>query len=90
MVGAPIGAETPCRFTVSSRAAALDRDASVTARGTEELIEAGYQTQIVPWLAVQPDFQYIVNPGAGVPDPDDPTHNLRNEFVAGVRDVTTF
>ncbi len=75
---------------VSSRAAGLDRDAGVTARGTEELIEVTYQAQVVPWLAVQPDVQYIVNPGAGVSDPDDPTHNLRNEFVAGVRAVTTF
>ena len=75
---------------VSSRAAGLDRDAGVTARGTEELIELTYQAQIIPWLAVQPDFQYIVHPGGGVADPDDPAHNLRNEFVAGVRAVTTF
>jgi porin len=75
---------------VSSRVAGLDRDQGITAQGTEELIEATYQAQATPWLVLQPDFQYIVNPGAGVPDPIDPTHDLHNEFVAGIRVVTTF
>lgn len=75
---------------VSNRAADLDRDQGVTARGTEELIEVTYQVQATPWLILQPDFQYIVNPGAGIPDPNDPAHNLRNEFVAGIRVITSF
>jgi porin len=75
---------------VSSRVAGLTRDQGITAQGTEELIEATYQAQATPWLVLQPDFQYIVNPGAGVPDPIDPTHDLHNEFVAGIRVVTTF
>jgi porin len=75
---------------VSNRVADLDRDQGITAQGTEELIEATYQAQATPWLVLQPDFQYIVNPGAGVPEPIDPTHDLRNEFVAGIRAVTTF
>jgi porin len=75
---------------VSNRAADLDRDQGITAQGTEELIEVTYQAQATPWLILQPDFQYIVNPGAGVPDPNDPAHNLRNEFVAGIRAITTF
>jgi porin len=75
---------------VSSRVAGLTRDQGITAQGTEELIEATYQAQATPWLVLQPDFQYIVNPGAGVPDPIDPTHDLHNEFVAGIRAVTTF
>ncbi len=75
---------------VSSRAAALDRDGGATARSTEELFELTYQAQATPWLVVQPDMQFIVNPGAGVQDPDDPTHNLRDEFVGGARFVVTF
>jgi porin len=81
---------------VSSRAADLDRDtAFFTAtpfpvRGTEELIELTYQAQVTPWLQLQPDLQYVINPGAGVQDPDDPTRNLSNAFVAGVRAITTF
>jgi porin len=75
---------------VSSRTAGFDSDSGAPRQTTEELIEFTYQAQVVPWLVVQPDFQYIVNPGAGVPDPNDPTQNLHNEFVAGVRVVTTF
>ncbi|MGP8026839.1 MAG: carbohydrate porin [Acidocella sp.] len=43
-----------------------------------------------PWLAVQPDIQYIISPGGGIQDPNDPNHKLRNELVAGIRAVTTF
>jgi porin len=75
---------------VSSRAGDLDRDSGVTARGTEELIELTYQAQATLWLTIQPDFQYVVNPGAGVQDPADPTHNLRNEFVFGARANVSF
>ncbi len=75
---------------VSSRVADLDRASGVAPRGTEELFELTYQAQLVPWLVVQPDMQYIVNPGGGVQDPNNPTHNLRNEFVAGMRVITTF
>jgi porin len=75
---------------VSGRAAGLDRDGGVTARGTEELIELTYQAQVISWLTLQPDIQYVVNPGAGVQDPADPTHNLRNEFVFGARTNVTF
>jgi porin len=81
---------------VSGQAAGLDRDTGFftgtpyPVRGTEELIELTYQAQVTPWLQLQPDLQYVVNPSAGVQDPDDPTHLLRNEFVAGIRAITTF
>jgi porin len=75
---------------VSSRVADLDRDAGVTARGTEELFELTYQAQVKPWLTLQPDLQYIVNPGAGIPDPNNLSQNLSNELVVGVRSVVTF
>jgi hypothetical protein len=35
-------------------------------------------------------MQFIVNPGGGIPDPNDPTHNLRDEFIAGMRAIVTF
>ena len=75
---------------VSSRASGLDQDSGVPRRTTEELFELTYAAQVVPWLVVQPDIQYIINPGAGVQDPNDPTHNIRNELVIGARMVTTF
>lgn len=75
---------------VSDRTADADRAAGLPAQGTEELIELTYQAQVTPWLTMQPDAQYIVNPGAGVPDPNNPVHNLRNEFVAGMRVIVMF
>jgi carbohydrate-selective porin OprB len=75
---------------VSSRAAEADRDGGLPAQGAEELIELAYQAQVVPWLILQPDMQFVINPGAGVQNPNDPTHNLRDEFVAGVRAIVTF
>ena len=75
---------------VSSQAAALDQDSGAPAQTTEELIELTYQAQVTGWLVVQPDLQYVINPGGGVPDPNDPIHTLRNEFIAGARAVVTF
>lgn len=81
---------------VSSGAAAYDRAlgfATGTAypvRGVETLIEITYQFQLAPWWLIQPDVQYVVNPGGGVPDHADPTRRLRNELVVGVRTAVTF
>ena len=76
---------------VSGRVADLDRAEAlysggfVPVRGTETLIELTYQAQVTPWLQIQPDAQFIVNPGGGVTNPDDPTTRLHNEVVVGVR-----
>lgn len=51
-------------------------DASTTA------FELTYSDNLTPWLAVQPDVQYIVNPGA------DPM--LKNALVAGARFTAKF
>lgn len=40
-----------------------------TATSTEVNVELSYRAQITPWLAIQPDIQYIANPGT------DPTLN---------------
>jgi porin len=76
---------------VSNRASALDRDTQfftgvyTPVRGGETYVEVTYQLQLTPWLQLQPDFQYVFNPGAGVVNPNDPTERLRNEAVFGVR-----
>jgi porin len=75
---------------VSSRAAGLDRDQGVAPRGFETLFELTYQAQVTPWLQVQPDVQFVVNPGGGVADPDAGGGRLRNELVVGARAVTSF
>ncbi|HYP64689.1 MAG TPA: carbohydrate porin [Acidocella sp.] len=75
---------------VSSRAADLDEASGAPRRGTEELFELTYQAQVFPWLVAQPDIQYVIDPGAGALNPNDPTRKLDNELVIGARVVTTF
>jgi porin len=43
----------------------------------ETAVELTYRAQVTPWLAVQPDVQYVINPGA------DPA--LKNALVVGLR-----
>jgi len=81
---------------VSARAAALDRDAAffsgtpVPARNTEKFVELTYQFQIAPWWQVQPDFQYVFNPGGGILNPNTIAVRLHDEAVIGVRTAITF
>lgn len=75
---------------VSRRAAALDRDSGLPGRTSERLVELTYQAQVTPWLVIQPDVQYVFNPGAGVRNPSNPSQRLKNELVAGVRATLTF
>lgn len=48
----------------------------------ETVIELSYQASINDWLTVQPDFQYIFNPGA--------VHGTRDAVVAGLRFSLSF
>jgi porin len=75
---------------VSRRAAGLDQDDGLPQSGIEMLVELTYQAQVTPWLQLQPDIQYVIHPGAGLLDPEDGTRLLANEFVAGLRAITTF
>jgi porin len=54
-------------------------------QGSETYVEATYQYQVRPWLQLQPDIQYVFNPGAGLVNPNAPTERIQNEFVLGVR-----
>ena len=38
-----------------------------------------YQYQVTPWWQLQPDFQYVFNPGAGVANPNIPGSGSKNE-----------
>jgi porin len=81
---------------VSPAAAALDKDEAfftgqpVPVRGTESFIEVTYQAQLTPWWQVQPDLQYIINPGGGLLNPTDPTKQIGNELVLGLSTMITF
>lgn len=81
---------------VSGAAAALDRDEAfftglpVPVRSVEQLIEITYQIQATGWWVVQPDLQFIFNPGAGIANPSDPARRVGNGIVAGVQTKITF
>ena len=60
---------------VGDHASALDQDtgrfsgSAFPARSAEHFIEATYQYQVAPWWQLQPDFQYVINPGGGIQNP---------------------
>lgn len=55
----------------------------------EPIIEATYRARLTQWLKVQPDLQYVINPGAGIPTPQNPAP-LKNALVVGVRVTVNF
>ena len=57
----------------------------------ETIIEATYLYQAAPWWIIQPDIQYVFNPGASLP-PQDPgiTTISKNALVIGVRTKIDF
>jgi porin len=70
--------------------AALEPGVFIPVRHNETVIEATYQYQATPSLEIQPDFQYVFNPGAGVANPNDPTEKVKDEAVLGVRATIAF
>ena len=81
---------------VSGADSALDQDfahytnSNYPVRSVETFFEATYQFQIAPWWQVQPDFQYFLRPGGGIPNPLQPNKLIGNEAVFGLRTVVTF
>jgi porin len=58
-------------------------------QSNETVIEATYLYQATPWLAVQPDLQVVVNPGAGIPSAAS-SKPLKNAVITGVRATIIF
>jgi porin len=56
-------------------------------RNGEAYVELTYQYTVFPWLQLQPDFQYVFNPGAGVANPTMPFQRIQNEAVIGLRTI---
>lgn len=59
-------------------------------RSSETFVETFYQIQLAPWWQLQPDFQYIFNPGGGIVNPLQPTQLVHDEAVFGVRTTISF
>ena len=59
-------------------------------RSGETLLEATYRFQLTPWWQLQPDFQYVFNPGGGAPSLSTPTRRVGDAAVLGLRTAITF
>ncbi len=59
-------------------------------QSSEMVLEVTYKAPITPWLMLQPDFQYIIRPGGGIPNPNNPPTAIGNAAVFGLRSVVTF
>jgi porin len=86
---------------VSSAATSYDRDVAAynqtvqpsgyyPVRSSETYVEGTYQYQMRPWWQVQPDIQYVFNPGGGIANPDAPGSRVQNELIIGVRTNVLF
>lgn len=80
---------------ISPRAVRLDQDyqaltqSGATVGNHEALLEVTYQMQAAPWWTVQPDLQYILQPGGGR-DSFDPSRRVSTALVIGLRSMITF
>jgi porin len=59
-------------------------------QSAEGLLELTYQAQLAPWWVVQPDFQYVFNPGGGILNPNGSGRVVGSAAVFGLRTVVTF
>ncbi len=75
---------------ISADAAAADRAAGLPIVRSEEVVfELSYQAQLAPWWIIQPDLQYIVNPGGHTAGPN-PAVAIKNAAIIGVRSTIKF
>jgi porin len=58
------------------------REEGLSPQAAEMVLEVTYQCVLAPWCFVQPDLQYIINPGAA--------GNSGNALVLGVRFSAVF
>jgi porin len=81
---------------ISASVAQLDQQetyytgAFVPIRTKETYVELTHQAQVTGWWVLQPDLQYVINPGGGLPNPLKPGKPIGNELVVGIRSVVTF
>jgi porin len=80
---------------ISNRARGLDQDTRFFTgnplfpiRNYEMVLELTYQMQVTPWLTVQPDAQYVFNPGGHVLNDNGTVRP--NALVFGLRSAITF
>lgn len=75
---------------ISDDASGFDRDSGLgVIRDYEAILELSYTAQIAPGWSLQPDVQYIWNPGGKVPDATG-TRAVDNATVLGVRTTINY
>lgn len=83
---------------ISDGARAFDRDLqqftgiATPVRDFEAIVEVTYQAEVRPGTSIQPLFQYVMHPGGGAVDPNDPAQlrRIRDAAVFGVRTTINF
>ncbi len=80
---------------IGDSARQLDRDTAAIipgypVRSCEAVVELTYQVQVTDWWQLQPDFQYVVAPNGGVPNPNAPGRKIGSAAVLGLRSAITF
>ena len=56
----------------------------------ESFIELNYTAKLAPWWRLQPDFQYIFNPGGGIPDQHRNNREIPDAAVFGLQSLIKF
>ena len=54
------------------------------------VVEVSYQIAVTSWWQLQPDFQYIFDPGGGIPNPAAPGQRIGSAAILGLRSVIAF
>ncbi len=75
------------RLDLQARAAG---DFSNSVRGSEAFVEATYQARLTPWATLQPDVQYVINPGGGLNQPNGSGQKVKNAVIFGLRSSVIF
>jgi len=71
---------------VSDRLDDSDQLNGMPVQSGEAFVEATYQYELTPWCQLQPDFQYVFNPGGGIINPDSSSgQKIKDEAVIGLR-----
>jgi porin len=76
---------------ISHAQAVFDRDTGFftgtfnPVQTSETYLEITYQFQLTPAVQLQPDIQYVFNPGGGILNPNVPGAVIKNELVLGLR-----
>jgi porin len=75
---------------LSSDVAYYSNNPGYPLRDAETAFELSYQAQVTGWWVIQPDLQYVMQPGGNVPDPTRPGKKLRDSQLFAVRSVISF